>query len=371
MIYLDHAATTPVRDEVLAAMLPYFSQKFANASSAYACARESRAAVDRARSEIADAIGAEKSEIYFTSGGSEANNWALRGLADANPEKKHILTTKIEHHAVLRSCQALEKRGYEITYLDVDRHACVVPEAFACALREETLVASVMLANNEVGTLEPIAQLSEIAHAHGVLMHTDAVQAVGHIPVNVQELGVDLLSISAHKFGGPKGIGALYIRGGTRIDNLIYGGAQERAMRAGTENVPAIVGMGKAIVLAQGEMQQSTSRVSVLRDMLEERLLHIDGVRINGDTLNRLPGHLHVSVEGADTTMLLMRLDMAGIAVSAGSACTSGASERSHVISAMGLAGERQADIRFSIGADNTMEEISAAADAVRRILKR
>lgn len=371
MIYLDHAATTPVRDEVLTAMLPYFSKSFANASSGYAPARESRAAVDRARSEVAAVLRAKPNEIYFTSGGSESDNWALMGTTSANPEKKHIITTKIEHHAVLHACQALERRGYAITYLDVDEKGRVSAESFERSIRPDTLLASVMLANNEVGTIEPVAQLSRIARAHGVLMHTDAVQAVGHIPVDVREMGVDLLSMSAHKFGGPKGCGALYVRSGVRMDNLIYGGAQERNMRAGTENVPAIVGMGKALALSVQNMAEDAAKISGLRDELEARLIRLGGVRVNGDAENRLPGHLHVSIEGADTSLLLMQLDMLGIAVSAGSACSSGSAQRSHVIEAMKLSGEKQADIRLSLGAENTREEIAAVEEALRRIIKR
>lgn len=370
MIYLDHAATTPVRNEALAAMLPYFSQSFANASSGYAQARESRQAIDCARGEVADAIGANRSEIYFTSGGSESDNWALMGVTAAQPAKKHIITTQIEHHAVLRACQALEKRGCEITYLEVDSLGRVSPEAFEKAIRPDTLMASVMLANNETGTIEPIGELARIAQAHGILMHTDAVQAVGHIPVNAADLGVDLLSISAHKFGGPKGIGALYIRKGVRIESLIYGGSQERNLRAGTENTPAIVGMGKAAALSVHNMQQEAAHVMALRDSLEQQLLLLKGVRVNGDMANRLPGHLHVSIDQVNTTLLLMQMDMAGIAVSAGSACTSGAAERSHVIKAMGLASSGQADIRISIGTQNTAEEIEKTVTVIRRILK-
>ena len=371
MIYLDHAATTPVRDEVLTAMLPYFSASFGNASSSYQLARDARRAIDAARGEVARAVGAQREEVYFTSGGSESDTWALMGVASAHPGKRHIITTRIEHHAVLHACQALERRGYDVTYMDVDSFGRVSPEIFERSIRPDTLLASVMLANNEVGTIEPIAALGEIAHAHGVLMHTDAVQAVGHILVEVGHLNADLLSISAHKFGGPKGIGALIVRGGVRIDHLIYGGAQERSMRAGTENTPAIVGMGKAISLATQNMEQTAAHVSQLRDMLEEKLLTIPGVRVNGDRENRLPGHLHVTIEEAHTASLLMRLDMAGIAASSGSACSSGAAERSHVVTAMGIAGDHQADIRFSIGEKNTEEEMDAAADTLRRILKR
>lgn len=371
MIYFDHAATTPVKDEVLAAMLPYFSSGFANASGSYAAAREARSAIDRARGEVAAAISAKPAEIYFTSGGSESDNWALMGAVSANPHKRHIITTAIEHHAVLHACQALEKRGYEITYLGVDENACVSPEAFSRAIRSDTLIASVMLANNEVGTIEPVAQLAKIAHDHGVLMHTDAVQAVGHIPVDVGVLQVDMLSVSAHKFGGPKGCGALYVRSGTRIDNLIYGGAQERSMRAGTENVPAIVGMGKALAMACQHVTENAAKIAALRDDLQARLLQIGSVRVNGDQEKRLPGHLHVSIENANTSLLLMRMDMAGIAASAGSACASGAAERSHVIRAMGLAGENQADIRFSLSENNTIQENAAVEEVLRRILKR
>jgi len=371
LVYFDHAATTPVSDEVLAAMLPYFSSGFANASGSYASARSARAAIDRARGEVAAAIGAKPAEIYFTSGGSEADNWAIMGSASAYPQKRHIITTAIEHHAVLHSCQALEKRGYEVTYLPVDELGRVSPEEFARAIQSDTLIASVMLANNEVGTIEPVAQLSKIAHEHGVMMHTDAVQAVGHIPVDVDILDVDMLSLSAHKFGGPKGCGALYVRRGVRLDNLIYGGAQERGMRAGTENVPAIVGMGKALSYAQQNMKKHAEQTATLRDVLQASLMQLGGFRINGDQANRLPGHLHVTIEGANTQLLLMQLDMAGIAASAGSACTSGSTERSHVIQAMGLAGENQADIRFSLSEKNTIEEIAAACEAMRRILKR
>lgn len=272
---------------------------------------------------------------------------------------------------MLHACAALERRGCEATYLDVDELGRVSPEALARAIRPDTLLASVMLASNEVGTIEPIAALAEIAHARGVLMHTDAVQAVGHIPVDLGRLNVDLLSMSAHKFGGPKGIGALIVRRGVRIENLIYGGAQERGLRAGTENTPAIVGMGKAISLAVQDMEKTAARVSQLRDTLEREMLAIPGVRVNGDRGNRLPGHLHVTIGEANPLPLLMQLDMAGIAVSAGSACASGSAERSHVVTAMGIAGERQADIRFSIGEENTEEEIAAVADALRRILKR
>ena len=371
MIYLDHAATTPVRDEVVAAMLPYFSASFANPSSGYSAAREARKAIDTARKQVAESIGAKREEIYFTSGGSEADNWALFGCAAAQKQKKHIITTAIEHHAVLHACEALEHQGYDVTYLGVDGFGRVSLEAFERAIRRDTLMASVMLANNEVGTIEPVAELARVAHAHGILMHTDAVQAIGHIPVNVNDLGADMLSMSAHKFGGPKGIGVLYIRAGVRIENLIYGGAQERTLRAGTENTPAIVGMGCAVDAAVNRIKETSAYVAQLRDEMQMKLEAMDGVRINGDRQSRLPGHLHVTIERANTQLLLMQLDMAGIAASAGSACSSGAAERSHVIRAMGLDGDNQADIRFTLGETNTESEVETVIGTLRRILKR
>ena len=370
-MYLDHAATTPVRPEALSAMLPYFDAQFANASSLYAAGREARLAIDRARSEVAEAIGAKPGEIIFTSGGSEADNGAILGVARACPEKKHIITTRIEHHAVLRTCQALERRGYAVTYLGVDRLGRVSPQDVAHALRADTLLVSVMLANNEIGTIEPIGEIARIAHERGVPVHSDAVQAVGHVPVDVSQLGIDLLSMSAHKFSGPKGVGALYVRAGLRMDPLVFGGAQERGMRAGTENTPGIVGMGCALRLASSGLEENARHVSQLRDALERELGGMPGVHVNGDRENRLPGHLHLTIDDADTSLLLMRLDMAGIDVSSGSACTSGATMRSHVIQALGTARDHQADIRFSLGASNTQADIDAAAAAMHRILKR
>lgn len=371
VIYLDHAATTPLRHEALEAMSPYFSASYANASSSYASARESRKAIDRSRNLVASAIGAKRCEVYFTSGGSEADNWALIGAALANPEKKHIITSRIEHHAVLHTCRMLEKHGYSITYLDVDRVGRISPEDVARAIRHDTLMISVMLANNEIGTIEPIGEIARIARDKGVLVHTDAVQAVGHIPISVDALGVDLLSMSAHKFYGPKGIGALYIRDGVRIEPMIYGGAQERSLRAGTENTPAIVGMGCAIELACKEMSGESERIIRLREHLSESLLGIAGLYINGDFMNMLPGILHVTIDQASTSLLLMQMDMAGVAVSGGSACASGASVRSHVVTSLGYTDSNQADIRFSIGSCNTEGDIETAAAVLRRCLKR
>ena len=371
MIYFDHAATTPLRSEVLEAMLPYFCASFANASAGYAAARETRAAIDRARRQTAQAIGARDNEIYFTSGGTEANNWAITGFAAAHPEKRHIITSRIEHHAVLRVCEDLESKGYDVTYLDVDAFGRVSLQSLEQALRPDTLLVSVMMANNEVGTIEPIAEIAAAAHAHGAAVHTDAVQAVGHIPVDVRALDVDFLSMSAHKFGGPKGVGALYVKAGARLRSLILGGAQERSLRAGTENTPGIVGLGEAIARSVQDMAAASARISALRDEMEARLRQIHGVRINTDPLHRLPGHLHASFDGISTQMMMLRLDMAGIAASSGSACTSGAVAASHVIRAMGLAGEHQADIRFTLGENNTQKEIDAAIDALRQILNR
>lgn len=371
LIYLDHAATTPVRTEVIKAMSPYFEMHFANASVGYKAARDSRKAIDMARSQVAAAIGAKRSEIYFTSGGSESDNWAILGAAFAHPEKKHIITTCIEHHAVLHTCQFLEKIGYDVTYLPVDELGRVSPADVKNAIRPDTLMISVMMANNEIGTIEPIDEIASVAKAAGVLMHTDAVQAAGHIPIDVSELNVDLLSMSAHKFYGPKGIGALYIRSGFVLTNLIHGGAQERGLRAGTENTPAIVGMGAALELACTEMAEEESKIRQLRRHLIEKLAGIPGLRINGDPERTLPGVVHVTVDQADTSLLLMQMDMRGIAVSAGSACASGASERSHVIRALGIAGEREADIRFSLGKENTETEIDTAVEALSCCLKR
>lgn len=369
MINLDHAATTPLHPDALDAMLPYFGAEYANASGNYADARRVRRAVDEARREVADGIGGCASEIYFTSGGTEADNWAILGSAFALNGKRHLITSRIEHHAVLHACAAAERFGFDVTYLDVDDKGTVSAEAVRSAMRADTGLVSVMLANNEVGTIEPIREISEVVHNAGALMHTDAVQAVGHIPVDVHELGVDLLSLSGHKFGGPKGVGALYIRAGVRVHNILFGGAQERGKRPGTENTPAIVGMGKAIRIACDSLEENQRRTAALRDRLQEQAKLLPGVRINGNIDCRLPGHLHLSVNGFSSQMILTRLDMMGIAASAGSACASGALERSHVIAAMGIADENQADIRFSIGHNNTLQEIDAAAQALRSIL--
>lgn len=368
MIYLDHAATTPLRKEALDAMMPFFTEKAANASALYAAGRQTRSAIDAARRQIAQAIGAHEREIYFTAGGAEADNWALFGIARTMKEKRHIITTQIEHHAVLNSCAALEQMGYPVTYIEPDEYGFISPEKVKAAMRPKTGLVSVMTANNEVGTIEPIAEIAKIAHENGALIHTDAVQAVGHIPIDVEKLGVDLLSMAAHKFYGPKGIGALYIKNGVHITSLIYGGEQEKGLRAGTENTPAIVGMGQALRLACENMTTENARLEALRSRFEEDILsRIPHARINGMRNHRLPGTLHVTFPNADTNMLLMRLDMEGIAASAGSACAAGAMERSHVIQAMRV--PEGADVRFSLGMENTQEDILKTVDALCRIL--
>lgn len=368
MIYLDHAATTPLRKEAFNVMFPYFAEHAANANALYAEGRKARSAIDQARGQIADAIHAKSSEIYFTGGGSESDNWALFGVMRALEGKNHIITTQIEHHAILNACAALESLGYDVTYVPVDQWGRVSPQDIEKAIRPETGLVSVMAANNEVGTIQPIAEIARIAHAHGVLMHTDAVQAVGHIPIDVAALNVDLLSMAAHKFYGPKGIGALYIKNGVKITNLVYGGEQERGLRAGTENTPAIVGMGEALALACSEMDGAAQQIVHLRDLLENEIMQrMPEAIVNGDREKRLPGTLHVTFPGADTNMLLMRLDMEGIAVSAGSACAAGARERSHVLEAMHV--PSGADVRFSLGTDNDETQIRQTVDTLYRIL--
>ena len=371
LIYMDHAATTPLRREVLQAMLPYMSEHYANASSSYALARASRRAIDAARAQVAALIGAQSDEIFMTSGGSEADNWALIGAVLALPqERRHIITTQIEHHAILKTCEMLEGFHISVTYLPVNSDGVVdVCEAIR-AMSPQTGLISVMLANNEIGTIQPVSQIAQEARKRGILVHTDAVQAVGHIPVDVKKLDVDLLSMSAHKFGGPKGIGALYIRRGTRIGRYIHGGEQEMGMRAGTENTAAIVGMGKAAALASSEMDKSAARLTELRDtFVQKALSKFSHIRINGLSAERLPGHVHMTIDGADTTLLLMQLDMHGIAASSASACAAGVTERSHVLRAITNNETKQADLRFSLGYDTTMEEIDRVIEVLSDLL--
>ncbi|RKY61268.1 MAG: cysteine desulfurase NifS [Candidatus Latescibacterota bacterium] len=349
-IYLDYAATTPVHPEVVQAMLPYLTERYGNPSSIHSFGQEARAAVEEAREKVASLIGARPDEIVFTGGGTEADNFALKGVAYALRGKgDHIVTSSVEHHAVLEVCKFLEKEG---SYLPVDRYGMVDPEDVRRAITERTVLVSVMHANNEVGTVQPIAEISEIAHERGVYFHTDAVQTAGHIPVDVDELGVDLLSMSAHKLYGPKGVGALYIRKGTRIASFVHGGEQERGRRAGTENVPGIVGFGKAAELAESEREAEAARLSELRDRLIEGILErIDYVHLNGHPTRRLPNNVHISVEFVEGESMLLNLDLEGIAASTGSACSSGSLEPSHVLLAMGLSHElAHGSLRFTMG---------------------
>lgn len=367
-IYLDYAATTPVSEDVMRAMAPYFRETFGNPSSIHGTGREAHRAVDAARKQVADAIGATPREIFFTSGGSESDNWALCGAAFAQRGRgNHIITTAIEHHAVLNTCRWLEKQGFRVTYLPVDACGRVDPDQAEKAMDEETVLISVMTANNEIGTLEPIREIGEIARRKGVLFHTDAVQAVGAVPVNVQETGVDLLSLSAHKFYGPKGVGALYIREGVRIDSLIHGGEQEGGLRAGTENLSGIIGLGEAIRLAVERMPENARKTAALRDRLIRGIMErLDGVRLNGHPTERLPNNCSLSFRDIEGEALLLRLDLAGIAASSGSACASGSLEPSHVLTAIGLSPETaRGSLRMTLGAGTTEKEI----DEVIRVL--
>ena len=372
-IYLDHAATTAVSPEVLEAMLPFFSESFGNPSGVYATGREAHRAVDRARRQAAEAIGALPQEIYFTSGGSESDSWALTGAAFAGRARgNHLITSSVEHHAVLHTCRWLEKQGFQVTYLPVDSFGRVDPEELERAIRPETILISVMAANNEIGTLEPAEQIGGIARAHGIPFHTDAVQAMGVLPVDVNAWKADMLSLSAHKFHGPKGVGLLYVRKGIRLDSLIHGGAQERGMRAGTENVPGIAGMGKAMELAAAGIPERAEKLRKLRDRLIRGLREaVPGIRLNGHPTERLPGCAHFSIPGADGEAALLRMDLAGIAVSGGSACTSGSAEPSHVLRAIGLEPElAKGGLRFTLGEENSEEEIDETLRVLPAIVK-
>jgi len=373
-IYLDHNATTPLHPGVLEAMLPYYKSIFGNASTIYSFGQEARKAIDDAREALACLIGAKPKEIVFTSGGTEADNFALKGVASALKGKGgHIITSSIEHHAVLFACKYLEKMGKKITYLPVDRYGWLDPDRVKEAITNETVLISIIHANNEIGTIESIAEIGKIARECGIYFHTDAVQTVGKIPINVNESGIDLLSLSAHKLYGPKGIGALYIRKGTKIHPLIYGGEQERKRRAGTENVPCIVGLGEAAKIASKEMKQEYSHVKKLRDELENKIKdNIDYIRFNGHPTERLPNTSNVSFEFIEGESLLLNLDLKGIAVSTGSACASGSLEPSHVLSAIGVPPAiAQGSIRFSLGRDNQKEDIDYTVENVVEIVGR
>ncbi|HIU33375.1 MAG TPA: cysteine desulfurase NifS [Candidatus Pullichristensenella excrementigallinarum] len=372
-VYMDNAATTRVTEPVLEAMQPYFCEIYGNPSSLHSFGREAHKALDHARQQVADAIGANPNEIYFTGCGTESDNWALRGAAYARQGKgRHIITTQIEHHAILHTCEQLEKEGFEVTYLPVDEYGFVRPESLQAALRPDTTIVSIMAANNEIGTVEPIAELCKIAKDAGALFHTDAVQAVGAIPIDVKAWNVDMLSMSGHKLHAPKGVGALYIRSGVRIDRLIRGGAQERNQRAGTENLASIVGLGQAIELACRTLPERAARISALRDHMIGRILaEIPYTRLNGHPEKRLPGNANVSIRFIEGEALLLRLDMAGIAASTGSACASGSLDPSHVLLAIGLPHEiAHGSLRLSLSEENTLEEADYAVDQLKEIVR-
>ncbi len=373
-IYFDNAATTPVRKEVLNEIMPYFSDIFANASSVYDIASQSRKAIEKAREQVAKAIGAQKDEIYFTAGGSESDNWAIKGTADALSKKgKHIITTQIEHHAVLHTCEFLEKHGWDITYLPVDEYGLISLDDLKNAIRPDTVLISVMFANNEIGTIEPIAEIGKIAREHGIYFHTDAVQAAGHVKIDVKEMNIDMLSISGHKLGAPKGIGALYVRKGITISNLIHGGRQEKGKRAGTENTAGIVGLGKAIELAVEEIDETNSYLTMLRERVIKGITeNIDFCRLNGHREKRLPGNVNISFEFIEGESLLLLLNSKGICASSGSACTSGSLDPSHVLLAIGLEHEKaHGSLRITLSKENTVEEVDYLIKELIPIVKR
>jgi len=373
-IYLDHSATTFVKPEVLEAMIPYFTEYFGNPSSIYGIARHSKKAIETARVQTAKALGADPDEIYFTSGGSESDNWAIKGVALANRKRgNHIITTQIEHHAVLHTCKFLEKEGFEVTYLPVDQYGLVNPEDLENAITEKTILISVMYANNEIGTIEPVGDLGAIARNHKVYFHTDAVQAIGNIPVDVKSQNIDLLSLSAHKFYGPKGAGALYIRKGVRIENLIHGGGQERKRRAGTENIAGIVGLGKAIELATADIPGHNAAITAMRDRLLKGVLEkIPNARLNGHPEKRLPGNFNVSFEFIEGESMLLWLDDEGVCASTGSACTSGSLEPSHVLLATGLPVEiSHGSLRLTLGDANKEGDVDFVLDILPKVVQK
>lgn len=374
LIYLDNAATTKTAPKVVEAMLPFFSEGYGNPSSIYSMGAAAKEAVTDVREYIATTLGAKTNEIYFTGGGSEADNWALTATAEAYESKgKHIITSKIEHHAVLHTCKYLEKRGFEITYIDVDENGRIKLEELEREIREDTILISVMFANNEIGTIQPVKEIGEIAKKHGVLFHTDAVQAYAHIPINVDEMNIDMLSASGHKFNGPKGIGFLYIRTGIKIRSFIHGGAQERGRRAGTENVTGIVGIGKAAELAFSNMEERIEKETSLRDYLMKRISEeIPYCRRNGDGVNRLSNNVNYSFRFIEGESLLIMLDRNGICASSGSACTSGSLDPSHVLLAIGLPHEiAHGSLRLTLSWENTIEEMDRTVEAVREIVER
>ena len=373
-VYLDYAATTYVKPEVLEEMLPYFTQKFGNPSSFYSISRENRMAIDKARAQVAKALNCDVNEVYFTGGGSEADNWAIKGIASAHKNKgNHIITTKIEHHAVLHTCQYLEKHGFEVTYLDVDDKGLVNLEELKNAITDKTILVSIMFANNEIGTIEPITQLGEICRERKIFFHTDAVQAVGNVAIDVKDMNIDLLSLAGHKIYGPKGVGVLYIRKGIKIDNLIHGGSQERNRRAGTENIPGVVGLGKAIELATDNLEEHRNKMIALRDRLIEGLLKVPYTRLNGaEGDKRLPGNVNVCFEFVEGESILLSLDFKGICASSGSACTSGSLDPSHVLLAIGLPHEiAHGSLRLTLGEGSKEEDVDYVLEVIPPIIER
>jgi len=371
-VYLDHSATTPVHPRVLAVVVRYMAADFGNASSIHTFGQVARKAMERARSQVADLIGAaDPREIIFTSGGTEADNLAIKGVARASKDRaSHIITSAVEHHAVLHSCEALEKEGFRVTAVGVDQQGRVDPDEVRDAVDGDTVLISIMLANNEVGTLQPVTEIARMAREKGITMHTDAVQAVGQIPVDVDELGVDMMSISGHKIYGPKGVGALYIRRGTRIRPMEHGGHHERSLRPGTENVAGMAGLGEAARLAQEELSHRRSHLTRLRDRLIDGLLRMDGVRLNGHPHDRLPNNVNVSIEAVEGEAMLLNLDARGVAASSGSACTSGSLEASHVLLAMGMKHElAHGSLRMTLGRDNTREDIDYVLEVLPSIV--
>lgn len=373
-IYFDHAATTPVRTEVIEAMLPYFNQKFGNPSSIYSLGRDSKKAIEEAREKVAKAIGAQPREIFFTGSGTEADNWAVKGVAYANRQKgKHIITTAIEHHAVLHTCQYLESDGFEVTYLPVDADGLVTVEQVKAAIRPDTILVTIMFANNEIGTIQPIAEIGKAVKEKGIYFHTDAVQAMGNVDINVADMNIDLLSLSSHKFYGPKGIGALYIRKGIKITSFLHGGAQERGRRASTENVAAIVGLSKALELAVENLEQYNKKLLGLRERtINEIQKKVPFIRLNGHREKRLPGNVNFSFEFIEGESLLLMLDMKGIAASSGSACTSGSLDPSHVLLAIGLPHEiAHGSLRITFGEENCDTDVDYLMEVLPVIVQR
>ena len=372
VIYLDNAATTKVRPEVVEAMLPFYTEYYGNPSAVYEFSTPCKEALAKARETVANSLGAKDNEIYFTNGGSESDNWALIATAEAYASKgKHIITTKIEHHAILHTCEYLEKRGYEITYLPVDEFGSVSIEELKKAIRPDTILISVMFANNEIGTIQPIKEIGAIAKEHGILFHTDAVQAYAQIPINVDEYNIDMLSVSGHKFGGPKGIGFLYIRKGLKLRSFIHGGAQERKRRAGTENITGIVGIAKAVEIAFATMDERIKHETEVRDYAIKRILaEVPYCRLNGDATRRVPNNINISFQFIEGESLLIMLDMAGICASSGSACTSGSLDPSHVLLAIGLPHEiAHGSLRMTIGEETTKEDMDYVVDNIKEIV--